>query len=74
MKGQNGNKAKWLKKGYNGVYRKWNKIKAIMYLDSNEPHKELGHPDWRLKKPNNGSAKQQYRKLSAKPEFSGSLP
>lgn len=71
---KNGNKAKWLKKGYNGVYRKWNKLKAIMYLDSNEPHKDFNHPDWRLKKPNNGSAAAQYRKLSAKPEFGGSLP
>ena len=70
---KNGNKAKWIKNGYKGVRAKWHKIKGILYLDSDEPHNQFGHPRWRLAKPSDGSAANAYRNISARSEFTGSL-
>lgn len=66
-------KANWIKYGYNKTYRKWGRIKAIMYLDTRQPKQIWGHPDWRLVKPNDGSAVDAYAAISAKPKFQGSL-
>ncbi len=43
-----GNKATWIKKGYPKVYQKWSKVKGMVYLDTNQPVFDQGHPDWRL--------------------------
>lgn len=67
-------KAAWIRNGYDNTYDEWPRIKAILYLDSNQP-KQAGfqHPDWRLVKPNDGSALDAYRDVSAMPRFQGSL-
>ena len=70
---KNGNKAKWIKKGYVAVHERWPRIKGILYLDSDEPHNQIGHPRWRLAKPNNGSAQAAYAIISAKADFQGTL-
>lgn len=70
---RNGNKSKWIRKGYNAVHAKWVKIEGILYLDSDEPHNEVGHPRWKLDKPNDGSAQAAYALISGKTKFEGSL-
>ena len=44
-----GNKPKWIKSGYEAVYRRWPQIKAIVYLNVNLS--DIGHPDWSLNSP-----------------------
>jgi hypothetical protein len=66
-------KAAWIKNGYNKSFRKWSRIKAVMYLDTDQPKKQWGHPDWRLSKPNDGSAQAAYAEMSARWKFKGSL-
>jgi hypothetical protein len=68
---KHGNKAKWIKTGYRKVYDRWNRIRAIVWLDAHPAG--FKHPDWRLKRPNNGSAQDAYRTISAKSKFQGSL-
>ena len=60
-------KADWIRYGYSRTYDRWSRIKAIMYLDTNQPNKQWGHPDWRLVKPNDGSAVAAYRKTRRSP-------
>jgi len=71
-----GSKARWLRTGYLDAY-KINRIKAIMYLDTNQPQLAMDHPDWRLIKPDSGpdagSAQDMYARLAAKPEFQGHI-
>ncbi|MFV2064822.1 MAG: hypothetical protein ACC726_15115, partial [Chloroflexota bacterium] len=66
-------KATWIKNGYNKVYNRWGRIKAILYLNTNQPKQQWGHPDWRLTKPSNGSALAAYATIAAKPRFKGEL-
>jgi hypothetical protein len=66
-------KATWIKNGYVKAYRGWGRIKAIMYLNSDQPKHEHNHPDWRLSKPGNGSAQAAYAAISKKYKFKGSL-
>jgi hypothetical protein len=66
-------KAAWIRNGYTATYNKWSRIKAIMYLNSDDPKKDFGHPDWRLSKPGDGSAQKAYAEMSAKYKFQGSL-
>ena len=68
-----GNKATWIKNVYNRAYYKYPWVKGIIYLDTDEPHKLLGQPDWRLVKPDNGSALAQYKKLANQPRFRGTI-
>jgi hypothetical protein len=68
-----GGKAEWLRSGYLSAYR-INRVKAIMYLDTNQPQlSRFNHPDWRLIKPDNGSAQEMYAWLAAKPKFQGQI-
>lgn len=67
-----GGKAGWLRTGYQNAY-KINRVKAIMYLDTNQPQLAMDHPDWRLIKPDNLSAQRMYAELAAKPKFQGSI-
>ncbi len=66
-------KAGWIRNGYLKTYSRWSRIKAVMYLNTEQPHKDWGHPDWRLKKPNDGSAQDAYTWVSRKYKFQGSL-
>ncbi|CAN5790791.1 hypothetical protein BH23CHL8_BH23CHL8_09940 [soil metagenome] len=68
-----GNKANWIRKGYNTTYDRWPRVKAVMYLNTDDPHKEFGHPDWRLVKPNDGSALDAYTDIASKGRFKGDL-
>ena len=43
-----------------------------MYL--NVDRRADKHPDWRLVKPNDGSALAAYAAIAAKPSFQGGLP
>ena len=51
-----GDKAQWLKQAYKGSYEKHPSIWGIMYLDTDEPNVTAAQPDWRLIKPDDGSA------------------
>jgi hypothetical protein len=66
-----GNKAEWIKKAYNRAYNKHPYVKALVYLDTDEPHKATGHPDWRLVKPDDGSAVRAYRYIGNQKRFNG---
>jgi hypothetical protein len=68
-----GDKARWLKEGYVKAYRKHPKVAAIMYLDTDEPHREAGQPDWRLVLPRDGSAMAAYRAIAASAKFKGRI-
>jgi hypothetical protein len=67
-------KATWIKSGYNKIYDKFPRIKGVLYLDTDQPKQQWGHPDWRLVRPGNGSALAAYKTISAKPKFQGELP
>jgi hypothetical protein len=69
-----GDKARWIRSGYAATYDRWPRVKAVMYLDSGGPKAEWGHPDWRLAKPNDGSALAAYATISADPRFQGAPP
>ena len=68
-----GSKAKWIRNGYLKAYRRQPKVEAIMYLDTNQPHQEMGHPDWRLVRPDDGSAMAAYAAIAAKYKFQGHI-
>jgi mannan endo-1,4-beta-mannosidase len=69
-----GDKGKWIWQGYQRTHARWPKVKAVLYLDSGVPKQIWGHPDWRLVKPNDGSALAAYKALTADSRFQGSLP
>jgi hypothetical protein len=68
-----GDKASWLKQAYQLSYRKYPKIRAIMYLDTDEPHRIAGQPDWRLIKPDDGSALRMYQSIASSRRFQGTI-
>ena len=68
-----GNKAAWIRTGYLGTYKRFPQVKAIMYLDSDQPHKAQSHPDWRLVKPWDGSAVRAYRSVANSWRFKGRI-
>ena len=70
---QGGNKARWIKSGYLTVYKRHPKVKAIMYLDTDEPHLAGGQPDWRLVLPADDSAMSAYRKIASMSRFKGHI-
>ena len=63
-------KADWIRNGYNGAYSKWPRLKGIMYLNAKPG---FGHPDWRLDKPDDGSALQAYADITSLFKFKGVL-
>lgn len=63
-----GDRATWLREGYSAAYERWPRIKALIYLDTDQPHREVGHPDWSLG-PDDGPAVGAYRELVADPRF-----
>ncbi len=65
-------KANWLKKGYLNTYRRFPKVKGILYLDTALAN-DGRHPDWRLVLPRNGSAVNAYRYLANQPRFQGKI-
>ena len=68
-----GDKAAWLKSAYLGSYKKHPKLWAIMYLDTDEPHRIAGQPDWRLVKPDDGSAVAMYQWIASQRRFQGTI-
>ncbi len=64
-------KAHWLKSGYKHVYDKLPKVKGIVYMDTNRPQIDEGHPDWRLTSPAN--VLPAYAQLASKPKYQGDL-
>jgi hypothetical protein len=64
-----GNKARWLRDGYNMVYKRWPNVKAIVYL--NVDLSSLGHPDWSLATPS--GAYPAYKSIASKAKFKGHL-
>jgi hypothetical protein len=68
-----GDKARWLKQAYQGSYEKHPSIWAIMYLDTDEPHRIAGQPDWRLVKPDDGSALRMYQSIASSRRFQGTI-
>jgi hypothetical protein len=63
-----GDRAAWLRDGYAAVYDRWPRIKALVYLDTDQPHREVGHPDWSLGE-DAGTAVNAYRALAADSRF-----
>jgi hypothetical protein len=71
---EGGDKANWLHRAYSRAYEKHRKIKAIVYLDTDEPFISAAQPDWRLVKPDDGSALLTYHNIAARPKFQGTIP
>jgi mannan endo-1,4-beta-mannosidase len=69
-----GDKAKWIRAGYKAAYDRWPKLKAIVYLDTKTSGGFVRHPDWRLVKPADGSAKDAYAEIAALERFQGTIP
>lgn len=68
-----GDRATWILKGYRAVYHRWNRVKAIVYLDTNQPAVQVGHPDWSLAGSGDQAAVDAYRKIVTDPRFRGRL-
>ena len=68
-----GDKARWLKQAYERAYEKHPKVWAIMYLDTDEPHRIANQPDWRLVKPDDGSALRMYQSIASNRRFQGTI-
>lgn len=66
-------KANWIKNGYSKTYNRWNRIKAVMYLNTDEPKQQWGHPDWRLVKGQSGAGQEMYSSISSWAKFQGDL-
>ena len=71
---EGGSKASWITDGYQEVFRRWPRVKAIVYFDVDMTERSKKDPDWRLRWPGDGSAMQAYRDLAAMPRFRGTLP
>jgi len=69
-----GDKATWLREGYDEVYRRWPKVKAMVIFDIDMSQRNATHPDWRLDLPVDGSALAAYRAIVDDPRFGGRLP
>jgi hypothetical protein len=69
---QGGNKAAWIRTGYQKVYQKWPGIRAMVYFDYNTT--PVYQPDWRLIMPEDGSALAAYRSVASKKMFKASIP
>lgn len=63
-------KAAWIRNGYPAAYKKWPRIKAIVYFDIDM--RFVGQPDWRLNQP--AGALQAYRAIVNDTRFQGQLP
>ncbi len=69
-----GDKATWLSEGYDEVYRRWPRVKAMVIFDIDMSQRHKAHPDWRLDLPADGSALAAYRASVDDPRFGGRLP
>jgi hypothetical protein len=68
-----GDKATWIRSGYHKVFERYRPVKAIMYLDTDEPHEAVSHPDWSLTRPYDGSAARAYRSVARSWRFKGRI-
>ena len=62
-----GNKASWIRNGYEAAYKKWPTLRAIVYFDYDTTF--AGQPDWRLLKPADRIAVRAYRAVATKSRF-----
>lgn len=63
----NVDKPTWIKSGYKATYKKYPRIKAIVYLNENLTN--VGHPDWSLNNP--GQSMDAFRDIVNDPRFQG---
>jgi mannan endo-1,4-beta-mannosidase len=68
-----GSKAEWLDDGYYDVFRRWPRVKAIVYFDVDMRERSKKDPDWRLIRPTDRSALATYREIAAMPRFRGQI-
>ena len=70
-----GNKADWLREGYNALYYRWPRVVGVLYMNVDMGTQGVnGHrEDWRLRLPSNGSALRAYRSLLRQDKFKGRL-
>jgi hypothetical protein len=64
-------KAAWIRRGYKATYERWPSIAAVIYLDTRVARPRT---DWRLIKPNDGSALEAYADIAALSRFKGKMP
>ena len=69
-----GDKASWLKQAYKQSYEKHPKIWASCTSTRTSPIVTAGQPDWRLVKPDDGSALQMYQFIASSRRFQGTIP
>ena len=67
-----GDKAAWIRDGYQKAYKRWPTIRAMVYFDYNTT--PVYQPDWRLIMPEDGSALAAYRSVASKKIFRASIP
>ena len=70
-----GNKATWIKEGYNALYYKWPRVVGVLYMnvDMGTQGVDGHHEDWRLALPSNGSVLSAYRSLLRQTKFRGHI-
>jgi Glycosyl hydrolase family 26 len=70
-----GYKPGWIRSGYEAVYRRWSRIKAIVYLNVNLSH--VGHPDWSLNSPGwsagRSDSHRAYERIADQRRFRGRI-
>jgi hypothetical protein len=67
-----GDKAAWIRDGYQIVYKRWPAIRAMVYFDYDTTF--AGQPDWRLIQPSDGTAFEAYRSLASMRIFRAAFP
>jgi hypothetical protein len=67
-----GDKAAWIRDGYQSAYAAWPALRLIVYFDYDTTF--AGQPDWRLVQPPDGSAVAAFQALAVLPEFRADFP
>lgn len=67
-----GDKAAWIRDGYQIAYKRWPAIRAMVYFDYDTTF--AGQPDWRLIQPSDGTAFEAYRSLASMRIFRAAFP
>ena len=68
-----GDKGAWIREAYMRSYKKHPYIKGITYLETDEPHIQRGHPDWRLEVGDDGAGLTTYQNLASMWKFKGKI-
>jgi hypothetical protein len=70
---EGGDRAEWIRTGYQDVYERWGRIKGLVYLDTDQPKDTNDHPDWSLARGTDDSSVWAYRLIAADARFKGTL-